>query len=61
MEDKPAECDLMAPDTEPTDEELASVMQEVAVVARQQTVRAAEFGRDQLARALAAVAAGRAR
>ena len=52
---EPKARDLMAPDTEPTDDELALVMQEAGAVAREKSGQAAAFVRDELAKAVAAV------
>jgi hypothetical protein len=46
--------DCMAPDTEPTDEELATVMREAAEVARARKIQSDAWLAEQVARALEA-------
>ena len=52
MPSDPARRDIMAPDTEPTDEELAVVMREARDLALQRKAEADEWMRKQLEQAL---------
>ena len=53
--------DIMAPDSEPTDEELAHVMNEALAEALEQELRANEYVRQELARAVTVAVAGAGR
>ncbi|MBM4343979.1 MAG: hypothetical protein FJ100_11475 [Deltaproteobacteria bacterium] len=51
----PPQRDCMAPDTEPTDEELSAVTEAVAVVLRERAEREAKINAELMAAALRAV------